>query len=1180
MLVVTFTNAAASEMRQRILDAIYKKLEEDPENEHLQKQTTLISKSNISTIHSFCLEVIKNNFYTIDISPNFTIGDTTQIELLKQEVLETIFEQKYEEGDKEFINLINTYTDYRGDDELKEIILKIYRYIQSSPFPNEWLEDQIEKFNLADKIEEDFSNTIWGKLLLKKFKDELDSYILELNQIKNELTKEPELEKYYNTICTDIEMLNAVRDNTVSWDKAYEVANPFKFVTWPIDKKINSQLKEQAKEERDVVRNNFYKLRSKIFTCNSKQANEDIYSMYAVLKEIQKLIIEFDAEFSKQKKERNIVDFNDIEHFALKILVKQDENKNAIPTEVAKQYREKFDEIAIDEYQDSNLVQEQILSSISRGNNIFMVGDVKQSIYKFRQARPELFINKYESYKLKENLEENDNLKIQLFKNFRSRQNILDVTNTIFENIMSKELGDIKYNKDEFLNLGANYEEPAETISYAGKAELHIINVENNSEEQQEESEQEQEEQERIENIVLEAKFVAKQIQKLLNSGYKVYDKNKGYRDITYKDIVVLLRSTAILAPIYEREISSLNIPVFSDTSSQYLESTEIQTIMSLLKIIDNPRQDIPLVAIMRSMIGGFDDNELVEIKLAGDKLEKQDSSNNYQKGFYDVMLSSINDVKEQTKAKIERLLSNLNTWREEQEYLALDELIWKIYTDTGYYHYVGLMTNGAFRQANLKMLFEKAKQYEGANFKGLFNFIIFIDKLKSSNNDMSAAKLIGENEDVVRLMSIHKSKGLEFPVVFLAGAGKKFNLQDLNDNILLHQDLGIGPKYIDYERRIEYNTLAKEAISYKTKLETLSEEMRILYVALTRAKEKLIITGIMKKTEDLEKKEKILSVYNEEKISPNILSKYTSYLDWIELVYLNNKKVMGDIIDLQIHENGEVLQEVRKEDKEEAVNKLEDINNKISDIKVTDEVRDQIYWKYEYEQAINLPTKTSVTKIKELQNSINSKKQKAKVKSKPIEHSEMTIPKFMQEEVEISNSRKGSLMHLCIQRMNEKEHYTMQTIDKLVEELVEKNIILQKEADAINKDALLEYTKSPLFQELSKAKQVYKEQPFYIYIPAEEIYNEGETLKPLNEKILVQGIIDLYYINQNDEIILVDYKTDYVQEGEENEKELVEKYRKQLELYKKAIEISTNKNVAKSYIYSIYLQKELPISN
>lgn len=676
MLVVTFTNAAAAEMRSRIMDAIYKYLDEHPEDEHMQKQTILMGKSNICTIHSFCLEVIKNYFYEIEVSPNCKIGDQSEVDLLKEEVLEDIFEEKYENNDEKFLNLINTYTNYRDDNTLKEIILNIHKYIMSNPFPKEWLEENIEKLNFEDNLDIDFSTTIWGKILLIEFKDEIYSYILQLKSIRESLNKYVELDSYSQTILFDIEKLEELYSNLDNWDKCYKIANELKWDTWPRNSKITIEEKNIAKDRRDAIKDKFKAVKNKILICDSKQALSDINDMYKIMYSIKEIVIEFSNKYSKAKQERNIIDFNDIEHFALQILLKK-ENGKYTKTQVAKDYTEKFCEIAIDEYQDSNLVQEYILTSISKGNNIFMVGDVKQSIYKFRGGKPELFLDKYQKYKLKEKKEENDNLKIQLFKNFRSRKNILDITNMVFENVMSKELGDIDYNENEYLNLGANYEE-LDNKNCAGKAELQIIDLK--EQEDEEVLKDDEKELENMDNLLIEAKFVASKIQDLINSKYQVYDKKCGFRNITYKDIVILLRSTATPAPIYEKALNDLQIPVFSDTGSQYLESVEIETIMAVLKIIDNPMQDIPLVTVLRSSIGGFSDNELMQIKINGYKKE--------QKYFYETLLEAKNKDKS-LSLKIEGFLKKIEHFRTLKEYLPLDELIWQIYLDTGYYNYV-----------------------------------------------------------------------------------------------------------------------------------------------------------------------------------------------------------------------------------------------------------------------------------------------------------------------------------------------------------------------------------------------------------------------------------------------------------------------------------------------------------
>ena len=1154
LLVVTFTNAAASEMRERILDAIYKKIEEDPSNIELQRQITLLNKASICTIHSFCLDVIRNNFYEINISPNFRIGDTAEIELLKQETLDDLFEKKYFEEDEDFLKLVDTYTGYRGDEPLKELVMEIYKFIQSSPFPRKWLEEKVEEFNIKD-LSLDFAKTKWGELILEEYEKNIDETILGLKNVKKDLDSNPELEKFSQVIRLDLENLELLKANLDSWDKVYELSQSFSFTKWPVDRKIQSNIKDEAKEKRDKINKKFKGIKDKIFIYTSKEAVQDLQEVYEILNLLKKVVLEFEKAYSKVKLERNVIDFNDIEHLALKILIKEEDGKY-VPTEVAKKYKDKFEEIAIDEYQDSNMVQEYILTSISKGNNIFMVGDVKQSIYKFRQAMPELFLSKYEKYKLKKDKQENDDLKIQLFKNFRSRENILSTSNLVFQEIMSKKLGDVEYNEDEYLNLGANYPD-IDNVDFAGKTEIDVINLNKN---QIEEETEDTENNERIEDSILEAKYVAKKIQELINSNYYVFDKKQGYRKITYKDIVVLLRSTATLAPIYEKEIADLGMPVFSDTSSEYLNSVEIQTIISVLKIIDNPMQDIPLVTVMRSMIGGFTDNDLIEIRLA-------DKNCN----FYESILKAQVQVSEELRIKINNFLEKIENWREANEYLNLDELIWKIYLDTGYYNYVGLMQNGKLRQANLKMLFERAKQYESASFKGLFNFINFIDKLRLSSGDLGSAKIIGENEDVIRIMSIHKSKGLEFPVVFLSSTGKKFNMQDLNKKVLLHQDIGLGPTYTNYEKKIEYPTLAKEAIKIVTKREILAEEMRVLYVALTRAKEKLVITGIEKDVNDsIDSKQKELEIYKdstENKMNPNLVGKYKSYIDWIELVYLKNKD--KDIMKFNIINKKDILKD-KAEEKESDIDILKEIKNRATSKENMDKIKQELEWKYKYEESVELPSELSVSKIKELKN--NKQRQNYNQNHNHNQEVSFAKPNFLIEKTELTGAEKGTIMHLCLQKLNHKEEYDLEKLKRMVKSLVEKEIILPKEAESVNYNKIQEFLKSDIWKEMKEAKLVEQEKPFYFNIKANEIYDVKSE-----EDILVQGIIDLYYINKNDELVLVDYKTDYVENNDEES--LKEKYDIQLAIYKKALEKALDRKVDKVYIYSTWLARVITIN-
>lgn len=676
-----------------------------------------------------------------------------------------------------------------------------------------------------------------------------------------------------------------------------------------------------------------------------------------------------------------------------------------------------------------------------------------------------------------------------------------------------------------------------------------------------------------FEDIELEAKFVSNKIKKLIDSKFQVYDsKKQEFRDVQPKDIVILLRSTKNKANVFEKELQKQNIDVYSDTSDEYLESYEIQIIMDLLKIIDNPYQDLPLVHIMRSPIGMFTDDDLLEIRLA----DKNDD-------FYTTILKSRLSVDENLKYKIDNFLEKIEKWREQNNILDLDELIWTIYEDTGFLNYVALMPNGEFRIANLKMLFERAKQYETASFKGLFNFIQFIEKIKIGSGDLGAAKIISENENVVRIMSIHKSKGLEFPVVFLAGTGSSFNMMDLNQDILLHQEIGIGVKYIDYDMQIKYDTISKMAIREKLLEENLSEEMRVLYVALTRAKEKIFITGIKKDFEENKQKmQEIVDIYKKEngKINPILLKKYKKYIDWILLVYMYNEKASKETIKINVIKREEILKDLKEEDNEkiDIFKLLEEKSKDISD-KEIEELRKKLEFNYQYKELNLIPSKDSVTNI--ASHLVTGNKSDEKISQKvPVTKQDETKqdvqyewPKLEDVEEKITPAKKGTLVHLCMKNLDFSKDYDLNQIKQLIEDLKIKEVITEKEAESINPYAILNFTKSNIYKELKEAKEYHKEEPFYINIPANEVMEVSSK-----ENILVQGIIDLYYIDKSDKLILLDYKTDFAKPGDE--KILIEKHKPQLMLYKEALENGLNRKVDKVYIYSTGLKKEIIVED
>ena len=754
-------------------------------------------------------------------------------------------------------------------------------------------------------------------------------------------------------------------------------------------------------------------------------------------------------------------------------------------------------------------------------------------------------MGKYNEYNLPGNNENRNieqNTKILLYKNFRSRKNILDITNLVFNNIMSKKLGEIEYTEEEALNLGASFDEP----SIDCETELNIIETEEAEDE---------EVQEVVENAALEARLVAKKIKELNKAGQP------------YKNMTILLRSPKSVASIYEKELMDEGIPVFSDITTEYLNTIEIDTVMSLLKIIDNPLQDIPFVTVLRSEIGGFTDNELIEIRLV-------DRNVSYYRAFEKAKDS--NDIRPELKEKINQFINLLKDLKEEEKTKPLDELIWDIYNKTGYYHYVGLMPDGTLRQANLKKLFEKAREYEKISLKGLFNFILFMEKVGTSSGSIDSARIIGENDDVVRIMSIHKSKGLEFPIVFLCNANKKFNLKDMNEKIVLDNNLGIGANYI--VDGIEFPTIAKDAIKIKANKEAISEEMRVLYVALTRAKEKLIIVGTSDNVEKKlqEKVDEINKYYKftkPEKLNPKLVEKYKTYLDWIELVYKYND---NPFMKLSIINKSELMAETQSKEQEETRKHKAEIIKEINEHRINKEeyekINQMLNYTYKYENDVELPTKTSVTALKTLISNKNAKIQELDIEpiSEKYAHEEYDlskrkVPTFAQDK-KLSGARRGTIVHLILSKItNEK---SLEEVNNLIEKLVAKNAITEEEKSLIDMNIIKNYLNSELYNEILQAKEIHRETPFYLNI------NSGEIYEKTNEPILVQGVIDIYYISKNDELVLVDYKTDYIKEKETGKEELTQKYKSQLDLYKRALEKALKRKVDKAFIYSTSLNE------
>ncbi|HCQ6001194.1 TPA: helicase-exonuclease AddAB subunit AddA [Clostridioides difficile] len=1211
LLVVTFTNAAASEMRERIGDAIGKALDENPENKHLQNQLVLLNKSSITTIHSFCLDVIKSNFHRINLDPNFRIGDQTECAILKQEAIEEVFEDLYEERDEGFLNLVESYAERGGDKEVQDIILGIYSFAMASPEPKKWLIDSAERFNIDENF--DFSQSIWARAILDTVKIEINGLCLNMERALKEVESIEELETFAEKLSVEYKKIaNISQACNKSWDEAYKKMASMSFENYVkgvkrISKDAPSYIKEskeKAKTIRDKTKKSLESIVSATFNKDNDSIREEIKYLYNIVKPISSVVLRFEEEYSNKKREKGIIDFNDIEHFALNILTDIDEKGNIVPSDIAVGYRNKFYEIFIDEYQDSNLVQEVLLKAVANTEtpNRFMVGDVKQSIYRFRQAKPELFLQKYNNYNDKKG---SSHRKIMLYKNFRSREEVVDAVNYIFENIMNENIGEIEYTEKERLNLGANFNVDTDEKSIIGGAtEIHLIqkdnklddDIINDKDDRINNKENEIEEEEKLDNIQLEARMVGniiKDLMKVNEDGkiQKVYDKGiDGYRPVEFRDIVILLRATSAWAPVFADELMNMDIPTYADVGVGYFDTIEIKTILSLLQIIDNPMQDIPLISVLKSPIFGFTPEDLIDIRVQSkDKIfyEVLKSTAEYD-GFTDSQNETESEFipSEECINKSKDFLIKLKEFKEKSMYMSTDEFIWYLYTRTGYYAYVGALPGGSQRQANLKVLFERAKQFEETSLKGIFNFVNFIEKLKKSSSDMGSAKTLGENANVVRIMSIHKSKGLEFPVVICSAMGKNFNTQDFKKSILYHHNLGYGPQFVDYERRISFPSIAKEALKSKINIENLSEEMRVLYVAFTRAKEKLIITGSTRNIQDSIKRWSN-GIESLDTISQYEILKGKNFLDWIMPCVLRHRDLSNLLEEVGLdavfnvehnskwygklwNKNDILLEKKSDEEKESIEEILEKIDVDSPDSDYYSEIEEKLNYIYPYEFSTRKPATISVTEIKKIQNNYEEELINTMFEQKVI----LKKPLFIQNEEErekISGTERGTIVHLVMEVLDLKNVNSVNDIKSQIRGFVSKGIITEKQASIVNPYKIYKFFASNIGKRMLNAEIINREKSIYAQVNMKDIYiyeklinNDDKKLYD-NESVMLRGIVDAYFEEDN-QIVLVDYKTDFV--NEENINQIIEKYKKQLDLYADIIETLTGKSVKEKCIY------------
>ncbi|MBD8067599.1 helicase-exonuclease AddAB subunit AddA [Bacillus sp. PS06] len=1179
LLVVTFTNASAAEMRNRIGEALEKELKDQPESTHLRRQLTLLNQASISTLHSFCLNVIRKYYYLIELDPGFRIANDTEGELLRDEVMESLLEEQYSIPDNErFFDLVDRYSNDRNDIELSTMIRKLYEFSRAHPTPTNWLDEMVNMYNVEGLSLED---TVFLPYLM-------NDVSLVLESAKENLEKALEITKQPGgpapravTIETDLEQLNQlIRAKEGSWQSLYDEMQTITFKTAKACKgdEYDAVLLKTVTTLRDEAKNQIKKIKEELFDRKPDSYLSDLLEMKSSIDMLISLVKAFGVKFQAAKQEKGLVDFSDLEHYCLQILRHPTAVNELIPSDAAREYRQHFEEVLVDEYQDTNMVQESILQLVTKedeqSGNLFMVGDVKQSIYRFRLAEPFLFLSKYKRF-TKDG--ENSGLRIDLSKNFRSRAELLDSTNFLFKQIMGETIGEIEYDDDAQLKLGANY--PA---NEAMSAELLLIDRKGNEEEKSLSDDSNGEhvamfDQQELETAQLEARTIAKEIKQMIASQFQIYDRSmNGTRNLMYRDIVILLRSMP-WAPQMMEEFKQQGIPVYADLSTGYFEATEVAIMMSLLKVIDNPYQDIPLASVLRSPIVGLDANELASIRIA--------EKSGY---FYDALKQFVTNhsLSNETAKKVNDFLIQIRNWRRMARQGGLSELIWQLYRETHFYDFVGGMPGGKQRQANLRALYDRARQYESTAFRGLFRFLRFIERMQERGDDLGTARALGEQEDVVRMMTIHSSKGLEFPVVFVGGLSKQFNMMDLNKKYLLDKELGLGSKYVNPKRRITYPTLPMQAIKKKMKLELIAEEMRVLYVALTRAKEKLILVGTIndydKKTakwqDELTNKRWLLSDLRR--------ANAKSYLDWIGPALIRHRdgnilrgedqlsSIPEEIVNhpakwnvqrIQADELQEIIQ-LEEKTNEQLLHSIKEGEKVEKESVYKDQIERQLKWSYPNHLSTIHRSKQSVSEIKRQRDRVDEYSDfsfQKKFKAPLVDR-----PRFMQQ-TSLTPAEVGTAMHMVMQHVDLTKVINHEIIKELIAKMINNELLTPQQGEVIDIDHVVNFFQTDIGLRMINAKEVRREVPFSVGIPASEAYSDWDQAQ--TENVLIQGVIDCLFEDEEG-IVLVDYKTDQLtnrfRDFEEAKPILEERYKVQLELYTKAIEAIWRKPLTEKYLY------------
>lgn len=1134
MLIVTYTNAAAAEIKERIMAEIIKKLDEK-EDENLKRQLILLNNASICTIHSFCLDVVHSNFNELGIDPNVKIGNASDLDIYIQKAVDKVMDEYYEANDTYFLRLVRAYSG-KTDQGLVDVLMKVYKFSRSMPDADAWLNSLI--------VDENDVRQKYLSVVLNEAKNMCRSSLKKYDKILMLCNTDDHLKGFTDFFLEEREVAYSAL-NSPDWDSMYSaLQHKFRTLYLKKGKPTDIALLEQVKNIRDDAKKVLQKIAKEIITGTENEIIQDMLEQNVYISKIVELVTQISREYTSIKTEKSVIDFSDFEHLCLKAL-----SNNGTQSEAAVNIMNRYDEIYIDEYQDCNSIQEEIFRLISGENkgkpNVFVVGDMKQSIYKFRDANPHLIKSKNEQYEPYTADIYKPNSKIMLNMNFRSRSEVLSCVNSIFRQLMSEQAGELNYTDDEFLYYGcSNY---SKSISDNAYSDVVLISADKTSNGFLENDEDvAPDEKEEYGSLRAEAVYIAGRIREMIDDpDYVVFDKKlNSYRHIEYRDIVILMRSVKTnyaYNDIFERA----GIPLFSDVKG-YFDSKEIEFIIDLLKIVDNPSDDIPLAAVMRHPVIGFSDNDLMQIRTFSTK------------GSYYKALCAACEQEWSGKKKCLWFTGILKSSYEKSKYMSVNELLGYLIEKIDYMTYLGTLDNAEIAKSNVKMLFYKAKSFETNNFQGIFNFVNYIELIKKSRSDSDSAKILGEKDNVVRIMTIHKSKGLEFPVVFLAKTASEFNKIDLNSSVLVHKTAGIGLKIVDLERRISYPSVAKKAIKILGEAEMLSEELRVLYVALTRAREKLIITSYV---ENINKKIRDISeilTYQKDKISSDVVLSARSFIDWILMAVLRNstcnlsEELKGQVSDgsnfncVVIPESSLKLSEYTQEQMD---------FDSVFDNACDDMVNARLEYSYPHHKLSGIPRNISVTELKRME--MGEREDAGSI----FTRNSIQVPKYMKDKENVTGARRGTLIHMIMEKLDFL-NADISGIETQLKFLKENGCITDSEFDAVDINAISSFVNSSLgIRIVNNYSRFSREFSFKYLMKAGDIYPDIDS----DDDIIVQGIIDAFFEDENGNIVLIDYKTDKVTKSGSD---IADKYRTQLKYYSIALEKLLGKHVSECYIH------------